>query len=128
MGSLGQVAVFAARQIVAYLLEPLGARRLFLFRTLEYQEVGAVAVPGVRPRVRLLVESSSSMRIDRVERLFGYLEKDGWEASSLSDPFWLRVGHLLGGRLPRHKVLLSFLARESRIACTVSIQPPASAQ
>src|SRR5262245_56641170 len=81
-GSLGQVAVFAARQVVAYLLEPNGARRrLFVFRTAERREGGTVALPGVRLRVQLLLDSSSSMRIDRVEQLFGYLAKNGWDVS-----------------------------------------------
>ena len=86
-----------------------GARRLYVFRTLEGREKGAARLPGVRPRVRLLIEVRSAGRIDRVRRLFEYLSKRGFQPSLLPDAFYVRVSHVLGGRLPPHKVVRALL-------------------
>jgi hypothetical protein len=45
-----------------------------------------------------------------VRHLFRYLAKGGRDPRSLPDGFYVRVGVVLGGRLPAHKVLLSLLA------------------
>lgn len=108
-GSMGALAVFSSGQIVVYLLVGHGARRLYVFRTLEGRERGAARLPGVRPRVRLLIEVRSAGRIDRVRRLFGYLTKRGFQPSHLPDGFYVRVSHVLGGRLPPHKVVRALL-------------------
>ncbi len=108
----GEVATFREARIVAYLVRPVGAQRLFVFRTLAREEPGSARVPGVWPKVRLLAEFKRAGRVDRMERLFAYLAKHGWDPSLLSDAFWLRVGQVLGGRLPRQKVLHSLLASE----------------
>src|SRR5262249_38384387 len=104
-------------ELVAYLFEPAGARRLFVFRTLDRADLPGARVPGVWPRVRLLASFKSSGRIDRIERLFAHLARHACPATRLSDAFWLRVSLLMGGQLPRQKVLLSLLTEEKRLAC-----------
>ena len=103
------LAVFLPDQVVGYLLLGAGVRRLFVFRTLEKRENGAARLPGVRPRVRLLIEVRSRSRIDRLRRLFAYLLKQGFSPSALPDEFYLRVSFLLGGRLPARKVVRALL-------------------
>jgi hypothetical protein len=67
-------------------------------------------VPGVRPRVQLLLELHTPGRIRRGRGLFGYLARTNHDPSALPDAFYLRVSAILGGRLPAHKILLSLLS------------------
>jgi len=108
-GERGALAVFSAGQIVAYRLQGHGAERLYVFRTLARREQGSARLPGVRPRVRLLIEVRSAGRAERIRRLFEYLFKQGLGPSLLSDGFYVRVSHVLGGRLPAHKVVRGLL-------------------
>jgi len=108
-GTHGSIAVFSPGQVVAYFIQGGTARRLFVFRTLDGEEKGAARLPGVRPRVRLLIEVRSAGRIDRVRRLFGYLLEQGFLPSLLPDGFYVRVSHVLGGRLPAQKVVRALL-------------------
>lgn len=134
-GRLGPVARFESSQVVAYQIRSRRRRRLFVFRTLEVDDAFAVVVPGVRPRVQLLMELGTAGRIRLVERLFAYLVRTGRHPSAMPDIFYLRVAAALGGRLPAHKILLSLLpgehpsrARESSTASKAeSIAPAASA-
>ena len=107
---LGRIALFGPGALVAYRLRSRRRMRLFVFRTLAVDDPLAAAVPGVRPRVRLLLELRSAGRIRLARGLFAYLMKTGRDAAHLSDSFYLRVGATLGGRLPRHKVLVSLLS------------------
>ena len=120
-GRLGPVARFESGEVVAYQIRSRRRRRLFVFRTLDVDDAFAVAVPGVRPRVQLLMELRTAGRIRLARNLFGYLVRTGGDPSALPDIFYTRVGAMLGGRLPAHKVLLHLLraTRESSIA-----QPP----
>jgi hypothetical protein len=104
-GKLGPIARFQSGQVVAYQVRSRRRRRLYVFRTLEVDDAFAVAVPGVRPRVQLLVELRTAGRIRLVRSLFAYLTRTGWDPSGLPDTFYTRVGALLGGRLPGHKIL-----------------------
>jgi hypothetical protein len=106
-GRLGPVARFESGQVVAYQIRGRRRQRLFVFRTLDVDDPFAVAVPGVRPRVRLLMELRTAGRIRLVRSLFAYLAREGWEPSALPDTFYVRVAAVLGGRLPGHKVLPS---------------------
>jgi hypothetical protein len=117
-GTLGPVARFESGEVVAYEIRSRRRRRLFVFRTLVVDDISAVAVPGVRPRVQLLMELRTAGRIRLVKSLFAYLVRTGRDPSALPDIFYTRVGAMLGGRLPAHKVLLQFLRapRESSIA------------
>ena len=108
-GALGPIALFESDALVAYVVRRRRRVRLFVFRTLDVDDRLAAMVPGVRPRVRLLMEARSAGRIRRMRDLFAYLERASRPASALGDGFFVRVGVALGGRLPRHKILLSLL-------------------
>jgi hypothetical protein len=108
-GTLGPVARFESGEIVAYQIRSRRRRRLFVFRTLEVDDAFAVAVPGVRPRVQLLMELRTAGRIRLVKSLFAYLVRTNRDPSALMDAFYIRVGAVLAGRLPAHKILLSLL-------------------
>jgi hypothetical protein len=109
-GVLGPIAVFGPDEVVGYLVRSSAGRRLFVFRTLAVDDTWAARVPGVYPRVRLLVLVRTTMRVRAVTRLFGYLAKRAVEASSLSDGFYVRVSVLVGGRADAAR--LRALARE----------------
>jgi hypothetical protein len=109
-GNLGPVALFRSDEVVAYLMRRQRRMRLFVFRTLDVDDRLAAIVPGVRPKVRLLLELRTAGRIRRVRALFAYLLRANFNPSSLSDGFYVRVGIALAGRLPAHKILLSLLS------------------
>ena len=109
-GSLGPVALFAAGEVVAYELRHQGRAHLYVFRTLEVDDPLAACVPGVRPRVRLLVDLCSAGRIRLARSLFNYLLKSRREPSDLPDAFYLRISVALAGRLPAHRILVSLLS------------------
>jgi hypothetical protein len=75
---------------------------------------GVVWVPGVRPRVRLLMELGTAGRIRLAKSLIAYLVRTGRHPSAMPDIFYLRVAAALGGRLPGHKILLSLLPPSTR--------------
>src|SRR5580704_5415868 len=91
-GRLGPVARFESGEIVAYEIRSRRRRRLFVFRTLEVDDALAVALPGVRPRVQLLMEVRTAGRMRLVRGLFAYLTRTGWDPSALPDTFYTRVG------------------------------------
>lgn len=111
-GQRGPVAVFSPDRIVAYLIHGFGRRRLYIFRTLAGPEPMSAEIPGVQPAARLLLVVHTLARIGRVRRLFAYCEESGANPSAFGDLFYLRVSHLLGGRLPPHKVTFSLLRHE----------------
>jgi len=114
-GTLGPVARFESGQVIAYQIRSRRRRRLFVFRTLDVDDAFAVAVPGVRPRVQLLMQLGTAGRIRLARSLFAYLVRKGRNPSALPDTFYTRVGALLGGRLPAHKVLLHLLRAKSPV-------------
>jgi hypothetical protein len=109
-GTLGPVARFESGDVVAYLIRSRRRRRLFVFRTLEVDDAFAVAVPGVRPRVQLLMQLGTAGRIRLARSLFAYLLRTGRDPSALPDVFYVRVAAALGGRLPGHKILRLLLS------------------
>lgn len=112
-GKRGPIALFTPEKIVAYLIEGGIAPRLFVFRTLGVPEAMEAQVPGVQPGVRLLLAVETKGRIERVRRLFAFFDRDHRDPSDLGDLFFLRVSHLLGGRLPAQRVLQSLLNHET---------------
>ncbi len=112
-GRLGPIALFPGGALVAYLLRCRRSHSLYVFRTLDTDDRLAARLPGVVPGVRLLVSVRSKGRARLVQRLFAYLARHGPDPAVLPDRFWFRLGAVLGGRLPRHKILLSLLSRES---------------
>ncbi|HEY4016046.1 MAG TPA: hypothetical protein VGM06_22075 [Polyangiaceae bacterium] len=108
-GPLGPILVFGAGAIVAYVLQSRRRRHLFVFRTLEVDDPLAASVPGVRPRVQLLLDLVSAGRVRLVRGLFAYLMKTGRAPSDLPDDFYVRISAVLCGRLPGHKILRSLL-------------------
>jgi hypothetical protein len=109
-GTLGPVARFESGEIVAYQVRSRRRWRLFVFRTLDVDDAFAVAVPGVRPRVQLLLQLRTAGRIRIARSLFAYLVRTGRDPSALPDVFYTRVGAMLGGRLTGHKILPSLLS------------------
>jgi hypothetical protein len=109
-GSLGPVARFAPGEVVAYELRHQGRPHLYVFRTLEVDDPLAAAVPGVRPRVRLLVDLGCAGRIRLARSLFSYLLKSRREPSDLPDGFYVRLSVALAGRWPAHTILVSLLS------------------
>lgn len=107
----GVILVLPPGQIALYCLRTV-KYRCFLFRTLAAPELLSSEVPGVSPRVRLLLETQTLGRLARLRELLRYLARTGLEPSSLSDAFYLRLNALLNGRLPKGKALRSLLAQE----------------
>jgi hypothetical protein len=112
----GPVALFGPGEIVAYRIRYRRRARVFVFRTLDVDDPLAASVPGVCPRVRLLLELGTAGRTRLVRGLFAYLAGHAHDASRLPDAFYLRVGSVLGGRLPAHKILVSLLRRSTSAA------------
>jgi hypothetical protein len=113
-GRLGPVAIFEPGAIVAYEVSGGRRARLFVFRTLVVDDRLAATVPGVWPRVRLLAALRTAGRARLAARLFAYLLRSGRCPCGMPDAFYVRVGAVLAGRLPRQKVLRSLLVpRES---------------
>ncbi len=106
----GPVALFTSGQLVAYRLRHRRRTRLFVFRTLTVDDRLAASLPGVRPRVQLLLSVRSEARVRRLRRLLADLAKAGHDPGALPDRFYLRVGVVLAGRLPPQPVLLSLLS------------------
>jgi hypothetical protein len=105
----GTVLVFGPGAIVAYVLHARRRRHVYVFRTLEVSDPLAASVPGVRPRVQLLLDSVSAGRVHLVRGLFAYLVRTGHAPSDLPDGFFVRVSAALSGRLPQHKILVALL-------------------
>jgi hypothetical protein len=114
-GELGRIALFGSGEVVAYRLRSRRRTRLYVFRTLEVADWLAASVPGVRPRVQLLLDLTSARRVRLARGLFSYLVKNKSDPTDLPDAFYLRVSAALAGRLPPHKVLPSLLSRSTRV-------------
>ncbi len=124
-GPLGPILLFGPGEIVAYVLHSRRRRHLYVFRSLDVDDPLAASVPGVRPRVQLLLDLVSAGRVRLVRGLFAYLTKTGRGPSDLPDAFYVRVNAALSGRLPGHKILVALLnaSIESESPCV-----PASGQ
>ena len=106
----GPVALFGPEEIVAYRIRYRRRARVFVFRTLDVDDPLAASLPGVRPRVRLLLELGTAGRTRIVRGLLACLVRINRDPSTLPDAFYVRVGVVLGGRVPPHQSLLSLLS------------------
>jgi len=104
------VALFGPGEVVAYRIRYRRRTRVFVFRTLDVDDPLAASMPGVRPRVQLLLELGTRGRTRLVRGLFAYLSEHAHDPSSLPDAFYVRVGFALAGRLPAQEILLSLLS------------------
>lgn len=111
-GAFGPVALFDADHVVGYRVEHRRRVRAFLFRTLVVDDPWAAAVPGVRPRVRLLVEVRTAQQVRRLAGVLRDLGQQGCLPAALSDAFYLRVGQALAGRGASREALRRLLRRE----------------
>jgi hypothetical protein len=123
-GALGPVALFFAGELVAYRIRHHRRTRLFVFRTLEVDDRLAARLPGVHPRVRLLVDVQTAARTRLVGRLLAYLVQSGCDPGGLPDGFYVRVGVALAGRLPKHKIVLSLLSQSLPPAAPILTRTP----
>jgi len=98
-GKHGPVAIFAPGEIVAYAIHAARPPRLFLFRTGD-NLVAGVALPGVYPRVQLLLALDSARVIRRARRLFSVLRRRGLLPSRLADAFYMGLDRVLRARAP----------------------------
>jgi hypothetical protein len=113
-GSHGPVALFDPGQLVGYRIGCRRQARVFVFRTLQVDDRLAAAIPGVRPRVQLLFEVQTPGRARLVRGMFMYLVRESLQPWGLADDFYVRVGAVLGGRLPGRKILLSLMSSAGR--------------
>ena len=108
-GARGAIAFFLPGQLVAYRIRYRRRTCLFVFRTLDVDDRLAASLPGVRPRVQLLIAVRTEARARLLRSLFEYLLKSGHDPKALPDAFYLRASVVLGGRLPAKKILHSLL-------------------
>jgi hypothetical protein len=112
-GSQGPISIFGPGQVVAFRLTTGFGQRLFVFRTLAADDPLEAQIPGVYPQTRILFSVTSADRVRRVRGLFRHLVRHGPSSpSAIGDDFYVRVGAVLGGRLPSAKILPSLLARD----------------
>jgi hypothetical protein len=59
--------------------------------------------------VQLLLALRSAGHVRRARRLFAHLVSQSRDPAQLPDAFYWRVGAVLAGRRPRHRILLALL-------------------
>jgi hypothetical protein len=110
VGRRGPVALFAPGELVAYAVHGGLRPRLFLFRTRARDGAAATAVPGVHPRVELLLALESARVLRRTRRFFSVLRRQNRPASSLPDSFYVRLDRILRARGPLVPLTQALLA------------------
>lgn len=125
-GPRGPIAVFEPGTLVVYFVDASYRPSLFVFRTLLVDDRLAASVPGVRPRVRLLLGLHRAGPIRRLRRLLTHLLEHGPDPDALTDAFWLRIGSALGGRCRPYGQLASFLRREPLPPCRTTTRTGAA--
>jgi hypothetical protein len=111
-GPRGPIALFGPDALVAYLVESSYRPSLFVFRTLVADDRLAASVPGVRPRVHLLLDLHRAGRVRQAQAMLAHLLKQGLEPSALPETFWLRLGFAFGGRHPPQTTVVSLMRPE----------------
>jgi hypothetical protein len=92
----GSQLLFGPGQIVALYLA--SSNRLYVIRT----GSGCTHLPGVSPRVELLLDAQTKGRIDLCRRLLRGLGERGYELTSLPDSFFLRLHAIIAGARRAH--------------------------
>ncbi len=110
VGRRGDVALFEPGELVAYAVRAQRPPRLFVFRTAPAAPEGA-AVPGVYPRVRLLLSLDHGRVLRRARRAFLLLERAGLSPTALPDRFYLRLDAVLRSRAPLTRLLRALTFR-----------------
>jgi hypothetical protein len=110
-----RVAVFNPGQLVGYMIASSEHTHTFVFRTLHGSDHRGAKIPGVEPRVALLVDVRGARAASRLRNMFGYFRRHRIAGDRLSAEFWVRVDALLACRLrPGSRgQLLSLLRHES---------------
>jgi hypothetical protein len=108
-GRLGQIALFDSGEIVAYRISYRRRTRTFMFRTLDVDDRLAASVPGVKPRVELLLHVHSATRAALVRGVSQYLAPKADNYPQLPDAFYLRAAAVLGVHLSATRVLRSLV-------------------
>ena len=85
-----------------------------VFRTVAGPEHGLQRIAGISMPVRRLLYTRTRARFSKVCSLFRYLVESDKNPCSMSDGFYLRVGALLAGRLPRIAVLESLVSDDEQ--------------
>ena len=98
---LDQVALFGPEQLVAYMIEGVQHTLTLVFKTLHTADPLGAKLPGVHPRVSLLLEARGSLAASRLRNLFRYLSKRGLRPEDLSEDFWVRLDAVLSGQVRR---------------------------
>ena len=121
-GQLGPVALFVPGEIVAYAIHA-PQPRVFLFRTSHNPVAGAV-LPGVYPRVHLLLALESARVARRCRRFFAVLRREGLHPSRLADAFYLRLDRVLRARAPLPRLVVALLASQCVHTNTDTLRMP----
>jgi hypothetical protein len=112
VGRRGPIRLFHSGEIVAYVLQANGRARIFVFRTLERPVADASIVPGVQPRVRVLIVADKGRRIYRARQMLATLGRLGLQTAQISDRFYLSAATTLGNRAPIESVVKTLLTNE----------------
>ena len=80
---INEVALFAPSQLVAYMIEGVQHTLILVFRTLAALDPSAAKLPGVHPRVSLLLEARGTLSASRLRNLFRYLSRRGLRPEDL---------------------------------------------
>lgn len=114
---IGQVVVFGPGQLVVYMIEGFRHTITYVFKTLPHATANAAKLPGVTPRVSLLLEARGSLSVSRIRNLLRYLERRKASPDDLSEAFWIRLDAVLSGQIRRAPVsTLKALMRHEQAA------------
>jgi hypothetical protein len=110
-----RVAVFSPGQLVGYMIASSEHTHTFVFRTPHRTDDRGAKLPGVEPRVALLVDARGARAASRLRNMFGYFRRRRIDPERLSPEFWVRVDALLAGRLRQDSLgrLASLLRHET---------------
>ena len=95
-GMKGDIVLYEDGEIVAYIIGKAYNKRAFIFETDSIQ--GTHKIPGVYPAVRLLVETRSRGKTQRLQKYLRYALNQKISLYNLPDAFYCRLNILLEER------------------------------